>query len=55
MTNQPVPLQYAVGDAIAFHFSPGLVVASAFVSLIGSVITVEQLHRKKGGRGWITW
>ena len=55
MVNQSQPLQYAAGDIVTFRLSPGLVVASAFVSFIGSVITVEQLHRKNVGKGWINW
>lgn len=38
-----------------FHFSSGIIVASFFVSLIGSVTTVELLHRKREGKGWTVW
>jgi hypothetical protein len=55
MIDQSLPMHYAAGDVVSFHLSPGLVVASAFVSFIGSVITVEQLHRKNVGKGWINW
>lgn len=44
--------QYQVGDIIPWHFSPGLVVASFFASLVGTTLTVELLHRKKLGKSW---
>lgn len=47
-------IQYEVGDTVPFHFIPGIVVASYFVSLVGAVTTVELLHRRTPGKGWIS-
>jgi len=43
---------YKVGDIVPWHFSPGIVVASFFASLIGTTLTVELLHRKRLGKSW---
>lgn len=46
---------YSEGDEVPFHFQSGVIVASYFVSLVGSITTVELLHRKREGKGWTTW
>ncbi|PNS14019.1 hypothetical protein CAC42_6532 [Sphaceloma murrayae] len=45
---------YVAGDIVPWHFSPGLVVASFFASLIGTILTVELLHRKRLGKNWMS-
>ncbi|KAF2223549.1 hypothetical protein BDZ85DRAFT_111070 [Elsinoe ampelina] len=45
---------YVVGEIIPWHFEPGIVVGSFFASLIGSVLTVELLHRKRLGKNWMS-
>ena len=47
--------RYEVGDWVPFTLEPGIVVASYFVSLAGSITTVELLHRKKEGKGVARW
>jgi hypothetical protein len=47
--------KYAIGDNVPFRFSSGIIIASFFVSLVGSVTTVELLHRRREGKGWILW
>ncbi|GME28140.1 hypothetical protein GTA08_BOTSDO01089 [Neofusicoccum parvum] len=47
--------KYRVGDSVPFHVVPGIIVASWFVSFIGSIATVELLHRRRSGQGWINW
>jgi NO-binding membrane sensor protein with MHYT domain len=47
--------QYRIGDNVPFQFSSGIIIASFFVSLVGSVTTVELLHRRREGKGWILW
>lgn len=46
---------YNVGENVPFHFSSGIIVASFFVSLVGSVTTVELLHRRREGKGFTLW
>lgn len=46
---------YQPGDWVPFELSPGIVVASYFVSLVGSVTTVELLHRRVTGKSWHNW
>lgn len=38
------------GDIVPWHFLPGIVVASFFASLTGTLLTVELLHRKQLGK-----
>jgi hypothetical protein len=53
MTSQPKV--YVVGEEVHFHFASGIIIASFFVSLVGAFTTVELLHRKKEGKGWVSW
>jgi len=46
---------YRENDEVPFHFQSGVIIASYFVSLVGSITTVELLHRKREGKGWTTW
>jgi NO-binding membrane sensor protein with MHYT domain len=46
---------YHIGDVVPYHFNVPIVVASCLVALLGSITTVELLHRKRGTRGWINW
>ncbi|KAB2575105.1 hypothetical protein BFW01_g8254 [Lasiodiplodia theobromae] len=46
---------YVVGDMIPFHVDPWIIVASWFVSFVGSTATVELLHRRGSGQGWRNW
>lgn len=43
---------YGPGDYVPFNFDAGIIVASYIVSLIGSITTVELLHRKQEGTKW---
>lgn len=45
---------YTLGSVVPWHFSPGIIVASFFASLIGTLLTVEVLHRKRLGKSWIS-
>jgi NO-binding membrane sensor protein with MHYT domain len=47
--------QFNVGDNVPFQFAAGIIIASFFVSLVGSVTTVELLHRRREGKGYILW
>jgi hypothetical protein len=51
----PSGLSYTSGDVVPFRFDPGIIVASYFVSLIGSITTVELLHRRREGKGITSW
>ncbi|KAJ9642540.1 hypothetical protein H2199_004921 [Coniosporium tulheliwenetii] len=51
----PITTTYKVGDVVPFHMLPGLIIVSYIVSLVGSVTTVELLHRRKTGGGWLSW
>ncbi|KIW05171.1 uncharacterized protein PV09_03722 [Verruconis gallopava] len=46
---------YHVGEKVPFRLSSGIIIASFFVSLVGSVTTVELLHRRREGKGWLLW
>ncbi|TLD22529.1 hypothetical protein E2P81_ATG07722 [Venturia nashicola] len=46
---------YSKGMEVPFHFQSGVIIASYFVSLVGSITTVELLHRKREGTGWTAW
>ncbi|KAE9986520.1 hypothetical protein EG328_005406 [Venturia inaequalis] len=46
---------YSKGMEVPFHFQSGVIIASYFVSLVGSITTVELLHRKREGKGWTPW
>ncbi|QDS76383.1 hypothetical protein FKW77_003522 [Venturia effusa] len=46
---------YSKGMEVPFHFQSGVIIASYFVSLVGSITTVELLHRKREGTGWTIW
>jgi len=46
---------YHEGEAVPFRFDPGIIVASYFVSLVGSITTVELLHRRREGKGLTSW
>lgn len=41
---------YHVGSIVPWHFTPGIIVASFFASLTGTLLTVELLHRKRLGK-----
>ena len=41
----------AEGDIVARSFIPGYIVLSYIVSYIGSVTTLELIHRRTSGRG----
>lgn len=41
---------YLPGDIVPWHFMPGIIVASFFASLTGTLLTVELLHRKRLGK-----
>lgn len=45
---------YQVGDLVPWHFVPGIIVASFFASLIGTLLTVELLHRKRLGKSLVS-
>ncbi|KAK7732892.1 hypothetical protein SLS57_000835 [Botryosphaeria dothidea] len=47
--------RYRLGDMVPFHVDPWIIVASWFVSFIGSTATVELLHRRRSGQGWRNW
>ncbi|EKG21424.1 hypothetical protein MPH_01222 [Macrophomina phaseolina MS6] len=47
--------RYRVGEMVPFHVDPWIIVASWFVSFIGSTATVELLHRRRSGQGWRNW
>ncbi|EON68873.1 hypothetical protein W97_08131 [Coniosporium apollinis CBS 100218] len=51
----PITTTFKVGDVVPFHMLPGLIIVSYIVSLVGSVTTVELLHRRKTGGGWLSW
>lgn len=55
MTSSVSGQHYAIGDHVPFRFSSGIIIASFFVSLVGSVTTVELLHRRREGKGWVIW
>jgi hypothetical protein len=46
---------YAIGDLVPFRFTWYIILVSYFVSLAGSLTTVELLHRRKPGKGWLSW
>ncbi|OMP85427.1 hypothetical protein BK809_0004097 [Diplodia seriata] len=46
---------YMLGDMVPFHVDPWIIVASWFVSFVGSTATVELLHRRGSGQGWRNW
>jgi NO-binding membrane sensor protein with MHYT domain len=53
---QPISTQYSVGDVVPYRYNPPIVVASCVVALLGSITTVELLHRKRGTRqNWVNW
>lgn len=41
---------YQPGQIVSWRFVPGIIVASFFASLTGTLLTVELLHRKRLGR-----
>ena len=43
------------GDSVPFHLTWYIVLSSYFVSLAGALTTVELLHRRKSGNGWLSW
>jgi len=43
-------ISYRPGDIVPWHFMPGIIVASFFASLTGTLLTVELLHRKRVGK-----
>lgn len=45
---------YHSGDIIPWHFVPGIIVASFFASLTGTLLTVELLHRKRLGKSFVS-
>lgn len=45
---------YHPGDIVPWHFVPGIIVASFFASLSGTLLTVELLHRKRLGKSFIS-
>lgn len=45
---------YQIGDVVKWHFVPGIIVASFFASLVGTLLTVELLHRKRLGKSLIS-
>jgi hypothetical protein len=52
----PGSSQYHVGDRVPHRFNAPVMVASCLIALLGSITTVEILHRKMGTRrGWINW
>ncbi|KAK5162749.1 hypothetical protein LTR04_003026 [Oleoguttula sp. CCFEE 6159] len=55
MAHSLAGVQYQDGDIVPFHINPGIVVASYFVSLAGTITTVEQLHRRVTGKKWLKW
>ncbi len=46
---------YEHGEIVHRHFSPGYVVLSLFVSCIGTITTLELLHRRTALQGWYNW
>ncbi|OCL09308.1 hypothetical protein AOQ84DRAFT_24323 [Glonium stellatum] len=50
-----ITTKYRIGDEVPFHFLWYLILASYFVSLVGAYTTVELLHRRKTGNGWLSW
>ncbi|GAB7355008.1 hypothetical protein MBLNU459_g5616t1 [Dothideomycetes sp. NU459] len=54
--SQEVPsvLFYHPGDIVPWHFVPGIIVASFFASLTGTLLTVELLHRKRVGNSFVS-
>ncbi|KAF1814551.1 hypothetical protein P152DRAFT_278803 [Eremomyces bilateralis CBS 781.70] len=46
---------YEPGQVVSVKYTPGIIVASWFVSLVGAVTTVELLHRRKSRKGWGSW
>ncbi|OJD33619.1 mhyt domain signaling protein [Diplodia corticola] len=46
---------YMIGEMVPFHVDPWIIVASWFVSFVGSTATVELLHRRGSGQGWRNW
>ncbi|KAF1988073.1 hypothetical protein K402DRAFT_40426 [Aulographum hederae CBS 113979] len=48
-------VEWNTGETVPFKLSPGIIIASYFVSLAGALTTVELLHRRREGKGWITW
>ena len=49
-----IDAQYKPGDIVPWHFMPGIIVASFFASLTGTLLTVELLHRKRLGKSIIS-
>ena len=41
---------FTPGDMVPWHFMPSIIVASFFASLIGTLLTVELLQRKRLGK-----
>ncbi|OCK80063.1 hypothetical protein K432DRAFT_280531, partial [Lepidopterella palustris CBS 459.81] len=50
-----ITTKYHIGERVPFHFQWYLILASYFVSLVGAYTTVELLHRRKTGNGWLSW
>lgn len=49
------PTMYQPGQTVPSDFDNGLIAASFFVSLAGSITTIELLHRRTVFKGWQNW
>ncbi|KAK7177820.1 mhyt domain signaling, partial [Paraphaeosphaeria sporulosa] len=50
---ESLPSQYQEGEWVSYSFKPWIILLSFVVSLLGAETTVELLHRRWTGRGWI--